>query len=114
MSLTIELSLSDKETAAYSADVSTATTTTYKMIPAGSCTLINLRKNHVKLRPVIPESQLDEVLAYVGMRPMQQSEALNDYQTRNTNINGLPKKSRIQLEKNYGTVLRSTREPHRL
>jgi len=95
MSLTIELSLSDQEAATYSAEFSTATTTTYKMLPAGSCTLINLRKNRVKLRPVIPENQLDEVLAYVGMRSMQQSEALKDYQTRNTNRNGIPKKSRI-------------------
>jgi hypothetical protein len=93
--MAIELSPSDQEMATYSADVSLATTVEFRMLPASSRTLINLRKKHVKLRPVIPGSQLDEVLAHVGMRPMQQSDALSDYEARHTYRHGILEKSKI-------------------
>lgn len=95
MSPTIKLSLSDNEAATYSADVSIATTVAFTMLPASSRTTINMRKKHIKLRPVIPGSPLDEILAHLGMRPMRQSEALNDYKLRHTYRHGVLKTSRI-------------------
>lgn len=95
MSPTNDWSLSDEEAATYSADVSIATTVAFTILPASSRTTINMRKKHIKLKPVIPGSPLDDVLADVGMRPMQQSDALNDYKVRHTYRRGVLETSRI-------------------
>ena len=95
MSPTIELSLSGEEAATYSADVSIARTVVLTTLPASSRTTIDMRKKHIKLRPVSPGSPLDDILAHVGMRPMQQSDALNDYKSRRAYKHGVLETSRI-------------------